>query len=247
MIREYVPKPLWGQLKKMIFRPAKKLVFFGRRYHCPVCQSPLRKFTTDENLSLPNFICPVCYSFERHRLAWIFFRQRIPLLESSPKKMLHISPEEGLEARFKEIPNLTYVTGDLNGRSAMARIDLTELPYVENSFDVIYCSHVLEHIPNDRKAVSELRRILKPGGYALIQVFMADEKTVEDPSVRDPADRKRLFGQGDHVRRYGTDFAVRLAEAGFSVRLFSAQEIIGIKDADRMGIPTNETIFFCTK
>jgi SAM-dependent methyltransferase len=238
-IKHFFPKPLW--------RPIKKIILFGLKHYCPVWKSRVRNFVTYKELSLPNFVCPVCYSFERHRLALIFFGQRTGLLDSSSKRMLHIAPEEGLQDRFKKIANLKYFTGDLNDPSVMVKINVGELPYTENSFDVIYCSHVLEHIQDDRKAIRELNRVLKFGGHAVFQVPIANEKTFEDPSITEPAQRKRLFGQSDQVRSYGPDFKIRLEETGFNVQVFSAEEIVRPKDLYRMGIPVSEVIFFCSK
>jgi SAM-dependent methyltransferase len=157
--------------------------------------------------------------------------------------MLHISPEEGLEENFRRISSLTYVTADLNLAPMMVKIDITGIPFLDHSFDILYCSHVLEHIQNDRKAMDELNRVLKPGGHAIVQVPIADGKTFEDPSVTNPAERKQLFGQSDHVRRYGWDFKDRLEESGFSVRLLSASEIANENRLPTIGIPMDEVVF----
>ncbi len=173
----------------------------------------------------PDALCPDCGSVERHRLVWLFFKHKTNLFDRSPKKMLHIAPEKALDENLRKTPALDYLTADLTDPRAMVRMDITDIPYPDNLFDVIYCSHVLEHVPDDRKAIRHLNRVLKPTGWAVFVVPIKVEKTIEDTSITDPADRRRLFGQHDHVRRYGPDFADRLAEAGFDVTTFSATDI----------------------
>jgi len=160
--------------------------------------------------------------------------------------MLHIAPEKEFEAKFRRVPDLDYLTADLNGSCAMVKMDITDIQYPDNSFDVIYCSHVLEHIPNDRKAMRELNRVLKPDGWAIIQVPITTEKTLEDLSVTDAVERRRMYGQEDHVRRYGPDFRNRLEEAGFTVRHFNATSIVKAENIVRLGVK-GEQIFLCEK
>ncbi len=126
-------------------------------------------------------------------------------------------------------------------------MDITDVQYPDDTFDVIYCSHVLEHVPEDRKAMRELRRVLAPAGWAVLQVPITAEETFEDPSVTDPEERERLFGQCDHVRRYGPDYALRLKEAGFEVRTYTAAEVVGAENLERMGIKKDERVHYCTK
>jgi ubiquinone/menaquinone biosynthesis C-methylase UbiE len=130
----------------------------------------------------------------------------------------------------------------------MYNFDITRIPFPENSFDVIYCSHVLEHVPDDRKAMREFLRILRIGGWALLQVPITGTRTFEDPSITDPYERRRLFGQEDHVRRYGPDYKNRLEEAGFKVTSYRASDLIeNEEDYYRIGIQKNRMIFFCEK
>jgi len=126
--------------------------------------------------------------------------------------------------------------------------DITHIPFPEASFDWVYCSHVLEHVPEDRRALSELLRVLKPGGQAVILVPLKGESTDEDPTVTDPMRREERFGQFDHVRQYGLDFVDRLQEAGFEVRVLR-QETLGLGEQEllRMGLHTPDVVFLCSK
>ena len=127
----------------------------------------------------------------------------------------------------------------------MVAVDITDIPYPDSSFDVIYCSHVLEHVPEDRKAMRQMHRLLRPGGWALIIVPIRGECTFEDTTVTSPEERKRLFGQCDHVRRYGPDVADRLREAGFRVTVYSKRIVTGKEDIRRFGL--GGVILFCEK
>ena len=161
--------------------------------------------------------------------------------------MLHIAPELFFEWKFKQIPSLLYLTADLYDPNAMAKMDITDIQYPGNSFDIIYCSHVLEHVPNDLEAMREFKRVLKPGGWALLVVPITSEKTFEDTSITSPIERQKVFGHSSHVRGYGPDFKDRLVEAGFKVTVVTATEVIGGKDFLRMGISSAEKSFFCEK
>ncbi len=162
--------------------------------------------------------------------------------------MLHIAPEEIFEFKFRRIVGLNYLTADLIDTNAMVKMDITDIPYPDDSFDVIYCSHVLEHVPDDRRAMCELNRVLKPGRWAALHIPpLIAEPTVEDPRITNPEERERVFGQKDHLRRYGTDFKARLELAGFSVKFFSAAETLDANSLLLRGIPPWEGLFFCTK
>lgn len=232
--------------KKPLKRAAMKVRHFGLRRYCPVCASWLRSFEPFGLRSRPDALCPVYGSLERHRLVWVFFNSRTNLFDGAGKKMLHIAPEKELDARLRKTRGLDYLTADLKDPHAMVQMDITNIGYGDDTFDVIYCSHVLEHVGDDRKAMRELNRVLKAGGWAVFVVPVKVDKTIEDASVTDPAERARLFGQRDHVRRYGLDFFERLKEAGFSVTTFSSVDIAGGGNVIRFGLKT-EQLFFCTK
>jgi SAM-dependent methyltransferase len=179
---------------------------------CPCCGSRYSEF---EPFKGPDRACWHCGSLERDRLLWLFF-DRHPALLRSGMRILHVAPEAPLQPRLKRIAG-TYVSGDLTRTFGDYEIDVTRLSFGDASFDAVICNHVLEHVPDDLVAMRELRRVLAPGGWAILLVPDVEaEHTVEDPSITDPAERLRLFGQEDHVRRYGRDYLDRLASAGFA-------------------------------
>jgi SAM-dependent methyltransferase len=141
-----------------------------------------------------------CNSLERHRLVWLYFEKMTDLFDGAPKTMLHVAPEPMIQGLLKERLASGYLTADLFSPAAMVKMDITDIQYGDDTFDVIYCSHVLEHVPDDRRAMREFRRVLKPHGWAVLLVPIVISRTFEDPSITDPAERAKLFGQHDHVR-----------------------------------------------
>lgn len=160
--------------------------------------------------------------------------------------MLHIAPEPEFERKFKKVASLDYLTADIKNPSAMAKIDITNNPYPAGSFDVIFCSHVLQHVQDDRRGIGEFYRVLKNGGWAVFLEFTGHHETVESRSVMDAAERERLFGAHGYFRRYGLDFKDRLEESGFRAEVFGASEVVGQENVVRMGVK-DELIFFCRK
>jgi ubiquinone/menaquinone biosynthesis C-methylase UbiE len=141
-----------------------------------------------------------------------------------------------------------YISADLLSPRAMIKMDITDIQFSDDYFDAIYCSHVFEHVPDDRKAMREFYRVLNPDGWAILLVPISGEKTVEDASVSDPSERLRLFGQEDHIRMYGRDYIDRLHEAGFTVKIEKVSELFSTYEIERMGLTTGcGDIYFCTK
>ena len=162
--------------------------------------------------------------------------------------MLHVAPEPCLASRLRRRLGGGYVTGDLHDPRAMLRMDVSHIPCADASFDVIYCSHVLEHVQDEAGAMSEFRRVLKHEGWAILLVPITADKTDEDPTVTDPAERLARFGQADHVRVYGPDYVGRLRRAGFEVVVTRVGDLVSAGDAERMGLgPASGEIYFCTK
>lgn len=226
----------------------RKLYRFGLSRYCPLCKSHVRSFLPFGVITQrDNAKCPVYGCLERHRLAWLFFQNKTDLFDLKPKTLLHIAPETQLEYNFKQIPGLDYLSADLVNPNAMVKMNIAKIQYPNDSFDIIYCSHVLEHILDDRKAISEFCRVLKRGGWAVLQVPINADKTFEDPTITDPSERERVFGQGDHVRIYGPDYEQRLFASGFRVQRYSAVEIAGAENVVRFSIMKSENIFHCTK
>ncbi len=162
--------------------------------------------------------------------------------------MLHVAPELCFESRLRNRLGHDYVTADLMDPHAMVRMNITDIPYEDGYFDVIYCSHVLEHVQDDRRAMREFRRVLKPDGWAVLLVPITVDTTYEDPSITEPAERLKAFGQDDHVRRYGVDYIDRLRESGFTVKVSNASELFNEDDIVRLGLTRSSgDIFYCTK
>jgi predicted SAM-dependent methyltransferase len=165
---------------------------------------------------------------------------------------LHIAPERSIREIFENDKEIDYLTADLMQEDVMVKMDLVDIQYPDNTFNGIICSHVLEHIPDDRKAMRELYRVLKPGGWALLQVPISKimDKTYEDFSIVDPKQRERYFGQVDHVRIYGQDYIQRLQESGFIVKPYLWTEDKKLRrntNLDKMGLNPEEKLFYCRK
>jgi SAM-dependent methyltransferase len=221
---------------------------FGLRRYCPCCRSHLRRFKPFGLDPRPEALCPVCGSLERHRLIYLYVAQRTDLFDGNPKKMLHIAPETQLSQLFRKADGIDYLSADLFVPNAMVKMDVMDIHYPDNTFDVIYCSHVLEHVADDRKAMREFYRVLMVGGWAILQVpDPVGTATVEDPSVTSPEDRERLFGQHDHVRRYGMDYKDRLGEAGFSVLVDGFVRELDDRTTARFGLMRSEDVYLCRK
>lgn len=220
----------------------------GDRRACPVCEHKSGRFRPFGVVARPDAACPWCGALERHRLLWLFLLDQTDLFDGRPRSMLHVAPEPVLEQHFRERIGEGYLTADLFDPRAMVRMDITDIDRPDGTFDVIYCSHVLEHVEDDRKAMREMCRVLKPDGWAILLVPITEEITFEDPSITDPRERLRVFGQEDHVRRYGRDYPDRLREAGFDVEMVEARDFLESDRIERMAItPAAGEIFVCRK
>jgi predicted SAM-dependent methyltransferase len=245
-----------------IRRLINKARFFGLRYKCPICDSHLRRLDPF-GLKLPvlteknvigggyrlNALCPVCSSTDRERLLYQYLSKKTNIF-SERIKLLHVAPEAGLIRIVKRHSNIDYLTADISSNNVMVKMDITEINYPDKEFDVIICSHVLEHIVDDRKALRELYRVLKSGGWGILQVpiSLSIDKTYEDFSVTAPSEREQVFGQSDHVRIYAIDYLDRLKEAGFQTNRFNWQEdkeFCGINN--KYGLLKHESVFIVNK
>lgn len=198
-------------------RAWRQIRHYGRKHQCPICGSKVTGFGATGHPQRPDAICPVCGSLEWHRLGWWFLHQRQGHRLRAGVRVLHVAAEAEIRNQLTAVDGLTYIALDLDPMRASVLGDLCKLPVADNSVDLVYCSHVLEHVDDDLRAMAELRRIVKGDGAALIQVPVTADTTWGDPSIVDPAERTRLFGQHDHVRRYGPDVVDRLVSQGWSV------------------------------
>ncbi len=236
------PRP--GRLK-VIKQKARALLPYYRRFHCPICGAWDRRFESFRGR--PDARCPMCGSLERHRFVWLFWLRQTDLFSGARAKMLHFAPEPCLASRLSQMSGLDYTTADLRRRHAMVKADITDLQFPDETFDVLYCSHVLEHVPDDRQGIRECCRVLKRTGWALILVPITARSTFEDPSITDPKERERVFGLAGHLRRYGPDFADRLREAGFVVSVYTPDDVAR-EDAARFSIgPKVGPLYLCRR
>jgi SAM-dependent methyltransferase len=195
------------------------LILKGNTYTDPIDGKSFRKFLPyGYGKQRDNVLSPSTLSLERHRLLWLYLKNETDFF-TAEKRVLHFAPEQAFYKRFKKMKNLDYVTTDLNSPLADVKADICNLPFENNSFDVILCNHVLEHIPDDTKAMHELFRVLKPGGFGIFQIpqDLSREKTFEDDSISNKKERAKIFGQYDHVRIYGRDYFDKLRSIGFKV------------------------------
>lgn len=229
---------------------ASRAVFYaGNRYICPCCGSKLRAFTHGgaSFRVRPLGYCPRCNAKARHRRLWLFLEQNTNLF-TDQVRLLHVSPSYGLSRGLRSMPNIRY-TGVANRErwNISARMELAAASFPDDTFDAAICNHVLEHIEDDRAAIRELYRVLKPGGWAAVSVpIHLDQKTYEDPGITSPQERERAFGETVHVRYYGFDFADRLKEPGFQVRLYPGKDV-DEPSRRRYGLRDDENIFMCGK
>lgn len=220
----------------------------GRRFFCPCCETGFRRLLPYGDPPRPNRRCPSCGSLMRHRLLWLYLCRELQILSAS-QRVLHIAPERSMHPRLRSLPNLTYVSADLEMPRAAVRAELTRLPFGDASFDVVICSHVLEHVEPDQQAMAELRRVLNHTGRALVMVPVrrGQAATYEDASITDAHARLEAFGHPGHVRHYGADVAARLEAAGFTVDPVDYVDHLAAGEADRITAVKGETIFVCRR
>lgn len=240
--------PIFGDIYSRIRGYFLAFLLIGNRFICPCCGWHFRKFLTYGVKPRKNAMCPRCKSLERHRLLWLYLKSNTNLYRAR-LKVLHIAPEAIFQKILKSMQNLDYISADLNSRYAMVNMDVTNIIYENCSFDVILCSHVLEHVEDDRKAIEELYRVLKPGGWAILQVpvYSDLERTIEDATVRTPKERELAFGLKEHVRKYGLDYKDRLENAGFTVNVDQYVKSLSPEIVKFFCLDKDENIYFCTK
>ncbi len=244
-----LPRPLLIRLS-YVFRIFASVIYRGNTVACPVCGNSFSKFLSygSDVAFRQNVLCPHCLSLERHRLLWLYLQQRTDLF-SGKVKLLHIAPEQCFHGRFKALQNIEYVTGDLESPLAEHHFDLHDVPFDSNSFDAVICNHVMEHVEDDARCMRELYRVLRPGGWAVMQVPIDYSRAVtyEDPEITSPEEREKHFWQKDHLRLYGRDYPERLAAAGFKVKEDDFVKALGEEKAERHRLQSQEIIYFLTK
>jgi SAM-dependent methyltransferase len=240
-----------------------KLLYWGVRYRCPLCGSSLRRFRPFGGLAgvfaslqivgggyRPNARCPICCCLDRERLVYLSLLHLTNAFDARTR-VLHVAPERQLSEFLKKRRTIEYLTADLHSTQVMVKMDIATIQFPDGHFDGIICNHVLEHVVDDRKAMAELYRVLRPAGWAILQVpiSLALNHTYEDFSITTPAGREDAFGQHDHVRIYARDYKDRLEDAGFKVNLFrwttNLHDFGGSEN--RFGLNPREVVYLATK
>ncbi len=240
----HIPRP-WLIRLSIFFMRIPAMFYHGNKVECPVCGGHFRKFMPyGYNNPRENALCPKCLSLERHRLMWLYLKNRTNFF-SGDLKILHVAPEQCFYKIFRKMKNLKYITADLESPLADIKLDVQKMPFAANEFDMVICNHVLEHVPDDLKAMREILRILKPGGFAIMQVptAYAMEVTYEDASITDPKERQEKFRQKDHYRLYGRDYLNRIREAGFVINEDNYLMSIPEEDRQRFRLPEMEFMY----
>jgi len=238
------------------------LFSLGSRIECPFCGWRFRRLRSQgfaypaliQNrvvgaIPRPNVVCPRCLSHDRERLLYLFIKNQTRLLAEGGR-LLHVAPEQRMRQVLLQSGRVRYCSTDLCEPGVMVSADLLTLPFRAGCFDAVLCNHVLEHVDDDRQAMREVHRVLRPGGWAILQVpiALALKQTIEDPRVKDESERIRLFGQRDHVRLYAAhDYLERLRHAGFDVSAVPYPKLLGPEVVARHALEAEETVFWCCK
>ncbi|WP_375323744.1 class I SAM-dependent methyltransferase [Flagellimonas sp. GZD32] len=238
-----IPRPLLIRLSYWV-RPLIALSLKGKNFTDPIDGKSFKKFLPYgyEN-PRENVLSPSTLSLERHRLLWLYLKNETNFF-SQPLKLLHFAPEQAFYKRFKKLDHIEYTTTDLNSPLADVKADICNLPFQDDTFDVILCNHVLEHIPDDTKAMQELYRVLKPGGWGIFQIpqDLKRDVTFEDDSITNKKERAKIFGQYDHVRIYGRDYFDKLRSIGFMVEEVDYTQLLPIEEVEKYRLAKGEII-----
>lgn len=209
-------------------------LYDGTGCHCEACGADLKSFAKGHRPD--HWSCPICGAIDRDLFHLLVLDRVGHVFDGRPRKVLHIAPEAVIEARFRATPGVDYLSGDLMRPGVMAKVDICNMTFDDDTFDVAFCSHVLEHVPDDGAAMAEFARVLRPGGFALFAFPMGAAPTTEDPSLTDRKERIRRFGQIDHLRMYGPDVVDRFEAAGFDVTTVRPADICSPDERHRFGL-----------
>lgn len=238
-----IPRPILIRLS-YVARPIIAAFLKGNQFTDPIDNKSFKTFLPyGYDNQRNNVLSPSTLSLERHRLLWLYLKNETDFFTEN-LKVLHFAPEQAFYKRFRKLKTLDYTTTDLNSPLADVKADICNLPFDDNSYDVILCNHVLEHIPNDTKAMQEMYRIMKPGGWGIFQIpqDLSRETTFEDDSITDKKERAKIFGQYDHVRIYGLDYFDKLKSIGFNVEAIDYTTTLTEADVDKYRLAKGELI-----
>lgn len=224
--------------------PLLRVLFKGNKFIDPIDGSSYSKFLSYGYRSIrKNALCPGTLSLERHRLLWLYLDNETNILKSN-LKVLHVAPEQIFFKKFKKFNHWNYLTFDINSPIADIKGDLKSMKFKDDSFDLVICNHVLEHIEDDKMALEEIYRVLNINGIAILQVpiNVNREKTFEDSKITSQYDREKYFGQYDHVREYGIDYKERIEQVGFQVEMINYSDNFSEEMIIRYGLLKNDLI-----
>jgi predicted SAM-dependent methyltransferase len=245
-----IPRP-WLIRLSYVFRLFAPLFYKGNKVECPVCEKSFRKFLSyGSNVAhRDNVLCPYDLTLERHRLMWLYLKEKTDFFTKPGLSVMHIAPEQCFHKKFQKQKNLDYTTGDLLSPIVDMHFDLHDIPLDDNQYEVIFCNHVMEHVKDDLKCMQELLRIMKPGGWGIMQVPIDHTRTetYEDWSITSPEEREKHFWQYDHVRLYGVNYPDRLREAGFEVDVIDYSKEMPKEKFERYRIPKEELLYVVRK
>ena len=243
IILNTIPRPILIRLS-YVARPILAFLLKGNTYTDPIDGKSFKSFLPYGYVKQRNnVLSPSTLSLERHRLLWLYLKNETEFF-SAENKVLHFAPEQCFLKRFQKLKNLDYTTTDLESPIADIKADICNLPFNNNSYDIILCNHVLEHIPDDTKAMHELYRVLKPGGFGVFQIpqDLNRASTFEDDSITDKKERAKIFGQYDHVRIYGHDYFNKLRSIGFKVKEVDYTASLSEEEINRYCLAKGEII-----
>lgn len=244
-----LPRPLLIRLS-YIFKFFAPLLYKGNKVTCPVCERNFSKFLSygSDIAHRENVLCPYDLTLERHRLMWLYLKNESNFFTAN-LNVLHIAPEQCFYHRFKAQKNINYLTGDLVSPLADMHFDLHHIPLEDNRFDVVFCNHVLEHVDDAMQCMKEIFRVMKPGGWAILQVpqDFNREETYEDKSITSPEEREKHFWQKDHVRLFGKDYPEWLKRAGFDVQEFNPNTEFDVEFIERNRLMKSEILYIARK
>ncbi|CAL2104902.1 Methyltransferase family protein [Tenacibaculum sp. 190524A02b] len=250
LILNTVPRPLLIKLSYWV-RPIITWWLKGNNFTDPIDGKSFKKLLPyGYGKQRENALSPSTLSLERHRLLWLFLQNETDFFTSNQKrKVLHIAPEQCFLKRFRNQKNIEYITSDLESPIADVKADICDLPFKDEEFDIIFCNHVLEHIPNDTKAMQELYRVMKTNGFGIFQIpqDISRKTTFEDDSITDPRERAKIFGQYDHVRVYGLDYFDKLRSIGFKVDEINYTQKTSAEQIQKYALMKGEILPVCYK
>ena len=245
-----LPRPLLIRLS-YIFKFFAPVLYRGDKVECPVCEKSFSKFLSyGSNVAhRENVLCPYDLTLERHRLMWLYLTRKTDFFSAESLKVLHIAPEQCFLPHFKKQKNLDYTTADLVSPIADIHFDLHDIPLEDNQYDVVFCNHVMEHVDDPIRCMSELNRVMKPGGWAIMQVpqDMSRTETYEDKSITSPDEREKHFWQKDHVRLFGKDYPSYLEKAGFKVDEFDLNTEFDATEVVKFRLMQKEILYIARK